>query len=113
MLNNSKDHSILFSSILSQSLDDKGQEDYVLKLSNGKCFFNRRYLSLKNGIISYYRDKPAEFATFSSSQQKPKGKVHILDTDIKKVDSAFAKKKNHPFMFQISFFSAGSKKKKF
>lgn len=37
---------------------DRGFESFVLKLSNGKCFFNQRYLIVRNGMISYYRAKP-------------------------------------------------------
>ena len=112
-MNTSKEHSNIFSSILSQTIDDRGFEDYVLKLSNGKCFFNRRYLILRNGILAYYRDKPSEFLAISATQQKPKGKVHVLDTEIRRVDSAFAKKKNQPYMFQVSFTISGKKKKSF
>lgn len=112
-MNSSKEPSNVFSSVFSQSLEDRGFEDYVQKLSKGKCFFNRRYLSLRNGIIAYYSEKPSEFLSISESQQKPKGKVHVLDTEIRKVDSAFARKKNNPYMFQISFNFSGQKKKTF
>ena len=112
-MNTSKEHSNIFSSILSQSMEDRGYEDYVLKLSNGKCFLNRRYLVLRNGIVAYYREKPSEFQSLSAPQPKPKGKVHILDTEIRRVDPAFAKKKNYPHMFQISFTMSGKQKKTF
>ncbi|OMJ73494.1 hypothetical protein SteCoe_27794 [Stentor coeruleus] len=112
-MNSSKEHSQLFSSVFSHSIEERGYEDYVLKLSNGKCFFNRRYLVLRNGIIAYYRDKPADFFSASNLNSKPKGKVHILDCEIKKVDTNYAKKKGHPYMFQISFFLSGRKKKVF
>lgn len=112
-MNSSKEHSNIFSSILSQSIEDKGHEDYVMKLSNGKCFFNRRYLVLRNGVLSYYREKPSEFVSIAGQPQKPKGKVHVLDSEIKKVDSSFSKKKNNPFMFQIAFNASNKKKKTF
>lgn len=109
-MNSSKEYSNLFSSFLSQSLEDRGYEDYVQKVSKGKCFMNRRYLILRNGVIAYYQDKPSEH---SAKSLRPKGKVHILDTEIKRVDSSFAKKKNSPNMFQIAFTPAGTKKKTF
>lgn len=96
---------------MSQSLlEDRGYEDYVLKLSKGKCFFNRRYLILRNSIISYYQEKPADN---SAKPARCKGRVHILETEIKRVDRSFNKKKSNPYMFQISHVPPGKSKKTF
>ena len=109
-MNSSKEHSHIFSSFMSQSLEDRGYEDYVLKLSKGKCFFNRRYLILRNSIISYYQEKPAEN---SAKPARCKGRVHILETEIKRVDRSLNKKKSNPYMFQISHVPSGKSKKMF
>ena len=112
-MNASKEYPNIPPPILSRSMEDLGYEDYILKLSNGKCFFNRRYLILHDGIIAYYSEKPSVFLSQSASQAKSKGKVHVLDTEIKRVDPAFAKKKNNPYMFQISFTTSGKNNKVF
>lgn len=51
-------------------------EGYVLKLSNSKLFFNKRYLIFKRGWIYYHNKKPKESLELNldtKNKSEPKG----------------------------------------
>ncbi|CAG9321046.1 unnamed protein product [Blepharisma stoltei] len=89
---------------------DSSIEGYVLKLSKRKWRWNKRYLVLKHGFISYYNKKPRDLIYFDSSNKEisiPKEYEKIQNCDVSKVNDDFCKKKNKPFVFQICFFKNG------
>lgn len=95
----------LFSSIASSIKVEQGYEGIVQKLSNSKMFFNRRYLVVKSGIISYFTHPPNEYSNINQNKTSSaaKSKVHAIDCEIRRADPDLSKKKKRPYLFQISF----------
>ena len=93
---------------MSPSYPIRGHEGTVLKVSNGKCFMNRRYLVIRDGKVQYYRNKPSD----STGSSRPKAHMDILKCNIDLVNQEFCKKKKQPFMFQISFLDENKRNKR-
>ena len=87
----------------------KSEDEYegqVFKRAKGVCCFNRRYLIIRDGIITYYRDQPhsINFMKLNLAQSSgPKGQVSALICSIKLIPPSFLTRKSHKYIFQISF----------
>lgn len=79
-----------------------------MKLAKGGCFFNRRYLIVKDGTITYYRDSPHSLNLINLAIQtstSPKAKISTRFCEFKQIPSNIFSKKSHPYLFEISFLS--------
>jgi len=96
----------IFASIASSFKEDQKFESVVLKLSNSKYFWNRRYLVLKDGNLAYYRKElkiPKEQKKAGMGYENYKATVPIRDCEIRRLDPSNLRRKNQPFVFEVSF----------
>ena len=79
-----------------------------MKLAKGGCIFNRRYLIVKDGAITYYRDSPHSLNLINlaiHTSTGAKAKISARFCEFKQIPSNLFSKKSHPFLFEISFIS--------
>jgi tetratricopeptide (TPR) repeat protein len=115
MIDDLEQASSLASSINCNPYLVSGCEGNVFKLSKGGCCFNRRYLIVKEGTISYYRDPPHSLNLVSIKTQvstDPKGQISARLCKFQQIDSNIFTKKTHSFLFEISFLSPSRKGKR-
>lgn len=81
-------------------------EGQVFKRAKGGCCFNRRYLFIRDGLLTYYRDQPHSINfvnTVTNQSTKPKGQVSALICTFKLLPKTFITRKSHSLLFEISF----------
>ena len=87
----------------------------MLKLAKGGCCFNRRYLIVKDGQITYYRDAPHSLnlvSLKSDLSSTPKGQISARLCRFRQIDSNLFTKKTHRYLIEISFISPSKKGKR-
>lgn len=70
---------------------------------------------IRDGLITYYRDQPHTLnfiKALDKSYGKPKGQVQASISNFKKIDPNVFIRKQHKFLFEISFNSTKKKHKK-
>ena len=95
------------------NLEDE-YEGQVFKRAKGGCCFNRRYLSIRDGVLTYYRDQPHSInfmKTISAQSTKPKGQVSALICTFKILSKTFVTRKSHSLQFEISFVHTSASNK--
>ena len=96
------------SSSISNNNIGKGCESQVLKLSKTGFCLNHRYLIVKQGVITYYRDSPHLLSLVNTKNKnvlQPKGQISARLCKFKKITASVFLRKKHSFMFEISFLS--------
>ena len=105
----------LLTSLSSNPKSGPGYEGPVLKLGKGGCCFNSRYLIIRQGTITYFRDSPLTLNFIKNASKTalmPKGQVSARLCDYKPITSNIFARKKHPNMFEISFISPANKSKR-